>query len=146
MPFKYDGTGVKVDAGIEAAPEGEYLLEIVEVSEDKDGEPRRTKLKEDGTGGYPYVMAVCEIANGEFMGKKVWHNVTFLPKEKKGAGMALQFLKTIGEPWEGQFEVKPINWVGKTFKAKLRVSQDNKGRPKNEIAWLIEEGTDEVPF
>lgn len=140
--FRHDATGVKVETDFKAAPEGIYTLVILEASTEKDGMERITK------NGDRYVSVKCEIDEGEFIGNKVWTNITFLPKDKKGAGMAVHFLKTIGEPWEGEFEVDTENWIGRRFKAKLVVAKDQKGRPKNEIAFIIgdEKETDEVPF
>jgi hypothetical protein len=69
-------------------------------------------------------------------------------KHSKGAGMAIQFLKFIGEPWEGKFDIDTDRWINKRFKAKVRIGKDMQGRPKNEIAWLIDPNAseEEVPF
>jgi hypothetical protein len=72
--------------------------------------------------------------------------------------MAVHFLKVIGEPWEGDFDYDTDKWVGRTFRAKLKVTKDLNDMPKNEIAFLIDplpsdgpvlgakEETDAVPF
>ena len=147
--FRYDVMGVEPGNSIEAAPAGVYDLVIVKASDEKDGMPRVTK------NGDHYVSVECEIANAnEWLGKKVWTNVTFLGKDengkpKKGAGMAIHFLKLIGQPWEAPFDVSPEDWVGGKFRAKLIVTQDNKDRPKNEIAYYIDEEKpkdESVPF
>lgn len=126
------------------APEGVYRLIITKVTDTKDDQPWKTKNGDD------YVSVECEIDDaGEWLGKKVWHGCTFMDdKSRKGAGMALQFLKAIDEPWEGQFDIDTDNWVGKRFRAKLGIGRDMKGRPKNEIAYLVDETapSDEVPF
>jgi len=150
MSFSFNAKGIKMDEAA-VAPEGVYTLQIKKASDfDKEGNPRITK------NGDPYVSVKCEIDDtGEWLGTTVFHNVTFLPKEKKGAGMALQFLKAIGEPYEGVFDVEPDNWIGKRFRAKLKVTKDLNGRPKNEIAYLIVDqinsetrpvSDEEVPF
>lgn len=142
--FNYNGTGVEMGAGYQTAPEGEYTLSI------KNTVEKTTKIKEDGSGGYPMVSAMCEIDDpGDSFGIVVFHNVTFMPPDKKGASMALHFLKAIGEPFEGQINVEPQNWKAKKFRAKIKLSKDLQGRPRNEIAYVIipeSESSDEIPF
>lgn len=147
MSFMYTEKGVTAGSSSSVAPEGVYSLVITSASDTKDGLPRITKNGDD------YVNVALEIDDAnEWLGTKVFHNVTFMKngtdgKPRKGSGIALHFLKCIGEPFEIPFEVKPENWVGKRIRAKLIVSKDLKGRPKNEIAYLVEESlTDEVPF
>lgn len=139
MPFPYNAKGVKPSSrpDYQVAPEGDYTLVIKTASDEKDKLPRITK------NGDPYVSVKCEIEDGEYKGTAVWHNVTFLDPQMKGAGMAIHWLKTIGEPWEGEFEVMPDQWVGRTFKAHLSVGMNNKGQAKNEISYLID---DDTPF
>lgn len=143
MRRTYDATGVSMEGNFTIAPEGVYDLVILKVTDIKDGLPWKTKNGDD------YVSVETEIASGEFANTKVWHGVTVMEdKTRKGAGMALQFLKAIGEPYEGKFEIDTDRWVGKRFRAKLKIAKDNQGRAKNEIAYVITEGTgdDEVPF
>jgi hypothetical protein len=142
MRRPYDSTGVSLDTNFTPAPAGVYWLKIVKVTDTKDGLPWLTKNGDD------YCSVECEIDDvGEHMGKKVWHGVTIMEPTKKGAGMAILFLKAIGEPWEGQFDIDSDNWVGKRFRAKLIVGKDQKGRPRNELAYLVsEDAGEEVPF
>lgn len=143
MTFLYDATGISA-GGVMVAPEGVYTLKIVDATDEKEGFPRVSKK------GFPMVYAKCEIANdGEWLGTPISHWVTFMPKGEKGAGMAVNFLKTIGEPYENQLEVKPQNWIGKQFRAKISVEKDLRGRPQNRIAFLMDDvktSDDQVPF
>lgn len=150
MSFRYEETGVDMDQKIKAAPEGVYTLIVREASDEKDGIPRINK------NGDNFINVQLEIDDvGEWLGNKVWHNVTFWKngpdgKPKKAAWYTLSFLKAIGQPHKVPFDVVPENWIGKTFKAKLVEKLDLKGRPKNEIAYIVtEESTkleDEIPF
>lgn len=140
MSFPYKNKGIDPDSSQLVAPEGVYTLQIKTATDtSKEGHLLKTK------NGDPYVKVKCEINNGEFKGTPVWHNITFLPAEKKGAGMAIKWLKTIGEPWEGEFDVMPDNWVGHIFKAKLIVDT-YEGKSRNEISYLVNDALDEVPF
>lgn len=106
---------------------------------DKDELPLNSKK------GFPMVKCKLEIADGSFAGRSFFHWVTFLPKDANGAGISVNFLKHIGEPWEGQFDVKPENWVGKIVRAMVKCEADNQGRKRNAIQWLAEK-EEEVPF
>lgn len=157
MKREYDSTGVNMENNFTAAPEGVYNLVVVKANDMKNGMPWKTQKGDD------YVSVECEIDDaGEWLGKKLWHGVTFIDpvdangkprvdaegKPRKGAGMALIFLKAIGEPYQGKFEIDTDNWAGKRFRAKLRVSKDMKGNPRNEIAYIITEDQkeEEAPF
>ena len=121
MAFKHDYTGVKeFGEGFDPIPEGDYNFII-------------TKTKESKTNsGDNMVNATCKVADGTNAGRLVWHNVVFLPKEHKAAGMSKHFLKVIGQPFEGVVEVDPEAWEGAEFRAHVKIV-DYKGKLKNEI-------------
>ena len=145
----YDATNLNNEGGFTPAPEGEYNLSIVDIHDTKEGVQRKTKNGDD------YVSVECEIDDpGNWLGKKVFYGVTIMEPNpdgtsRKGAGMAIHFLKSIGEPWEGKIEINTDNWVGKRFRAKLKVTKDNQGKARNEVAYIIDEmaaPADDVPF
>ena len=83
--------------------------------------------------GEPMVAVKAEVIdNPEWNGKWVWHNVSFLPKDKKGAGMAQQFLKAIGEQYEGEVHVNTEDWPDSTFRAQVNITEFN-GKQRNEL-------------
>lgn len=149
MKGSYSSKGVDVGGNV-IAPAGTYTLNVKRVFDtDKNGNPKVTK------NGDPMVSVLCEVDDvGEYLGATVFHNVTFMARNpdgtaKKGSGMAVHFLKSIGEPWEGDFEYDTDRWPGRAFRAKLKVTKDMNGIPRNEIAYLIDEDRpqeDEVPF
>lgn len=153
MKGTFNGEGVDMSGGGVIAPPGAYTLRVKKVYDtDKQGNPKVTK------NGDPMVSALCEVDDaGPYLGATVFYNVTFMARNpdgsaKKGSGMAVQFLKVIGEPWEGEFEYDTDRWIGRSFRAKLKVSNGFDGSPRNEIAALIdpdkpESGdNDGVPF
>lgn len=127
--YDYDAEGIEMNEGFEPVPSGDYLLLIESVEE---------KISKKGD---PLFNIKCEISGGEFAGRKIWHNVTLMGKgedgkPKKGAGMALHFLKSIGEPYEGKIKVVPDNWIEKFFMATLGIEEGFNGRDRNFIAKL----------
>jgi hypothetical protein len=80
------------------------------------------------------VNILCTVINNEeFNGERVFHTVTFLPKDSPGAGMSVHFLKSIGQPWEGNVKVDATQWVGAEF-AGYVVEDEYKGKKKNKIS------------
>jgi len=148
MSFNFDGTGIVVeDKKFEKKllPKGTYTFEIVEfVSKAGDTYPKEGKTK----NGDPKVDILAEVVDTsvEFDGERVFHSVTFLPKDKPGAGMSVHFLKTIGQPWEGNISVDPSAWVGERFKAYV-IEDEYNGKKSNKIKGVEPVTADSgVPF
>jgi hypothetical protein len=149
MPFNFNATGIDPDSKgtNKVVPKRWYDFAIVEfVSKAGDVYPK------DGTtkNGDPNVSILCEVFNdGEYAGERVFHTVNFLPaklpdgKPTPGAGMSIHFLKTIGEPWEGNFSVDSSKWVGRKFKGYV-IAEEYKGKTKNKISEI--KPIDEIPF
>jgi hypothetical protein len=102
--------------------------------------------------GNDMVLAKCEVSghSEEADGQTVWHYVTFLPKDRKGAGISVHFRKCIGVPYGGEDEVDARDWIGKRFIGKV-TTEEFEGKRRNKIAEIspIESGktTDaQIPF
>lgn len=123
----YDSTGIDPDASnFELMPDGKYTLRITK--------SERTISKK----GNLMAKLECEIINNpDFNGRKVFHNVTFLAPDAKGAGMAIHFLKTISQPWEGKIDIKISEWLGAQFIAKVGKSSYESEKHKK-IVWKNE--------
>ena len=106
--FQYSFDGVK-ESDFTPLPQGDYVFEIIKAEEGV------TK------GGDQKVTVDFSVANGPHKGKQVrFHTVTFMSdKTKPGAGMSKHFIKSIGEPFEGDIQVSANNWIGKLLKAKV---------------------------
>lgn len=134
MSFEFDGSGIIVEDKQfikKLMPKGNYDYEIVEfTSKAGDTYPKEGYTKEKN---YPKVdFLVQVITPGEYEGERVFHSVTFMPKDKEGAGMAIHFLKTINQPWEGKFQVDPQAWVGEKFRG-YTVEDEYNGKKSNKI-------------
>lgn len=144
MKKRLDTTGASLKTGFAPVPEGIYQLVIREVADTKNGEPWKTKNGDD------YVRVTCEIDDqGNYFGRKIWYGLTFMDDiSRPGAGMSVHFLKAIGEPWDGPVDIDTDRWIGRVFKAKLKIVKDQNGEPKNEVGYVLseEEASEEVPF
>lgn len=123
MSFNYDASNVAEDKGgrFSLLPPGWYEMKITEATEKKSSK------------GNDMVALKCAVTEPfEYAGKWLFHNVTFLPPERKGANMALHFLKVIKEPHQGAFDVDGRSWVGKRFRGKV-VQGEYEGKARNEI-------------
>jgi hypothetical protein len=155
--FPYDATGYVDDQkkGFEKKllPKGNYNFEIVEfIAKDGRVYPLEGKTKD---GKFAKVDVLCEVTTeGEFKGERLFHSVTFKPIKQEdgtptpGAGMAIHFLKTIGQPWENKFSIDPTQWVGAEFKG--YVIQDEylgkKGNKIKQVEPITATKDDSLPF
>lgn len=120
--MRYDATGYVENKMISLLPEGWLGFKIVDVEE-------RTSTK-----GYYQVVAKCRCIDSQIElsvqeETEVWHFVTFIPvenqngKPNKGVGIALHWLDVLGEPCNGEFDIEPVNWIGKTFMGKVVINE-----------------------
>jgi hypothetical protein len=142
--FDFDGTGIDSEQKNfekKILPKGWYDWEILDfVSKSGDQYPKEGFTKENK---YPKVDILLScVSAGPFQGERIFHTVTFLPKEKAGAGMAIHFLKTINQLWEGKFSVNALDWIGERFQG-YTVTDEYKGNIKNKITQVKKTG--EVP-
>lgn len=134
----YDATGVSLDRPQrKLLEEGWYTFRIRDVKESKSKR------------GDFMAKVTCEVVdNLLYTGTWVFHNVTFVPPAEKGAGMAVHFLKTIGEPWEGKIDIQIPHWLGAKFQGKVTTTE-YEGKKRNEITEVKvvgERDESEVPF
>ena len=127
------------DGNYPLLPTGEYELQIT------DTEERKTNA------GDPMINCECEVINNpEYNGRKVFHNVSFLPKDKPGAGMSTHFMKSINQPWQGNVEVDCEKWIGEKFRAKIGsreyTRKDGKKMTVNDIQGIEAMEAETLPF
>jgi len=137
---EYDATGVTLGKKErQLLPDGWYKFRIRDV---KEAHSQR---------GHYMAKVTCEVVdNLLYNGTWVFHNVTFVPPGEKGAGMAINFLKVIGEPWEGKIDIQISHWLGAKFEGRVTTTE-YEGKKRNEIADIKvvgekEETKDDIPF
>ena len=120
--FNFNAAGIEPSGGIYSAiPKGEYVLQIVDT------------IEKQSKNGNPQVVVTYKVHEGQYKGRRIsFQHVTFLPKDSTGAGMAIHFLKSISEPWEGNFEVDHMRWRGKLVKA-LVIEEEYNSNINNKV-------------
>ncbi len=123
MSFQYNATNVKpTGGGFEPLPKGKYLLKIEQAAEG------RSKNAD------PKVTVTFKVMDGRYQGRRIrFHHVTFLPEGSEGAGIAIHFLKTIGEPYQGALNVEPQRWLGKYLWGHVDQKPDSNGNVWNVV-------------
>lgn len=123
MSFQYNASNVKpTSGGFAPLPKGKYLLQIEAAAE------KRSK------NGDPQVVVTFKVRDSRFNGRRIrFHNVTFLPEEAEGSGIAIHFVKSIGEPWQGQLVVEPTRWIGKLLWGHVDQKPDDRGNVWNVV-------------
>ena len=145
MSFSHDTTGVSDGKGsFKPIPDGEYRLKVLKATESVS------------SGGYNMVAIEFGVVVGPYAGRKIWHNLCFLPADNAGAGIAKHWLHALHQPYEGVVDVDCAAWVDREIKA--RVGQEEyiptKGKNANlrqvkntvEEVIIVEELGEDCPF
>lgn len=155
MSFDYDATGIEPSSQGQAKllPKEWFTFEIISYTTNDGSKtyPMEGYTKENH---YPKVDLLVEVVDaGEYKGTRVFHTVTFMPKDKDGSGMAIHFLKTIGQPYEGKIQPNADLWVGSRFQG-YPIVDEYMGKKKNKLGEIKATSVDpqapnresEVPF
>ena len=132
--FKADLTGIEPSTQGQGRvlPKRWFSFEIIPYTTN-DGSKTYPMEGETKEKHYPKVDFLAEVIDDEeFKGERIFHTVTFMPKGKDGAGMAVHFLKTIGQPYEGEQPIDAQDWVGAKFQG-YAITDEYKGKVKNKL-------------
>ncbi len=131
--MEFDATGIEPTAQGQSKlfPKQWFMFEVVgHTTNDGRRYPLEGFTKKDN---YPKVDSLCECVDpGEYEGQRIFHTVTFLPKDKDGAGMAVHWLKSINQPFEGKVNVDVQEWVGERFMGYPIIDEYN-GKKRNKF-------------
>ncbi len=131
--MKFDATGIEPTSQGQGKllPKQWFTFEVIDFTSQAGAQyPMEGVTKKNN---YPKVDFLVEVVDqGEFKGERVFHTVTFMPKDKDGAGMAIHFLKSIGQPFEGKLDINTDDWIGKRFMGYAIVDEYN-GKKKNKL-------------
>ena len=114
-------------------PEGDFLFEVDDVEQ-----------KTSENSGADYLSITFKVAEGEFKGKKVWHNCSLQPQalfNLRGVLEALGF-----EVPRGVMELDPADMIGETCGGTVQLEvYEGKKRPRIVEFFSAEELGEEVP-
>jgi len=139
MPGVHNGKGISdIPKSVEPIPEGKYHLRIISADSGT--------IKTGSNYGCDKVTVSFSVIGGTYSGRTInYHNVSFLPAMRDGeyvpgSGMALNFLKCIGEPYstEGEYTWDERRWIGKICSAYVVIEPDGQGRKWNRIRFINE--------
>lgn len=120
MRMEFDAEGLAT-SNYKLLPDGWLPFKIVEV-EDRES-----------SKGYPQAVAKCKCVDPRYPDYgEIWNFVTIIPKDQKGAGIAVHWLKCIGQPYEGKFVLDTEKWLGKKFMGNV-CTEVYKGKPNNKF-------------
>ena len=150
--MEFDATGIEPSASGQSKvlPKGWYNFEIITYTTNDGSKtyPMEGLTKENK---YPKVdLLLSVIDDPKYNDQRVFHTVTFLPKDKEGAGMAIHFLKTINQPFEGKLSFNSEDWVGQKLQG-YALTNEYKGKVNNKLGEIKPYGTkektnDDIPF
>lgn len=155
---EYDATGIEpsTQGQSKLLPKQWFTFEVIEYTS-KDGAHTYPEEGFTKDKNYPKVNVLAQVVDeGEYQGERIFHTVTFMPKGVDGAGMAIHWLKTINQPFEGKFTPVPTAWVGERFLG-YPIVDEYMGKKKNKLGEIkaVEFNnqeiakaakTDDVPF
>lgn len=93
------------------APRGFYKIQVANYT---DGMTKKIPPR-------PMVTLECEIAEGDYLGKKVWVTVTQIKKGDKGYGIMVRNLHAFGLGLDGTFDFESSEFQGQTATALLGI-------------------------
>jgi hypothetical protein len=99
----------EIAGGTGPFPEGEYTLAVTGV-EDKETQTGRNMVKMELT-----------VETGSQKGRKMWHNLTFIPEGDKGHGFTVRALHALGLKFDGNLDFDTQEFVGRAFKANVGI-------------------------
>lgn len=114
------------------APRGFYTIQVANV---KDGMTNKTPPR-------PMVVLECEIADGFYLGKKVWQTIVQIKKDDKGHGIMVHSLHAFGMAHDGSLDFDTDQFQGKQATALLGVKPYTKvvsGKSYTNMVNYIEE-------
>lgn len=129
--FEYNVPGIEMSTGsYKPLPPGKYIaqIEFAEEGITKNGDRK--------------ITVDYKIIDGSYSGRTVrYHDVCFFglgedKKPKKGAGISLHYLKSIGEPYQPPITVDEKKWIGKKLVINLNQELTTTGKLINKVKFV----------